>query len=88
MGSSSSVSEIHGLEDKGKEFIKNNTGAQELDFTNTNDMIQSVLDNITSHKLVGIDLVLGKIFDEIGFGQIEDELFRDLVLYGLSEKQT
>src|SRR5690606_38609473 len=35
------------------------------------------------HKLAGIDLVLGKIFDEIGFNRIEDELFKDLVLYRL-----
>lgn len=32
---------------------------------------------------MGIELVLGKIFDEIGFNQVQDELFRDLVLYRL-----
>lgn len=42
-----------------------------------------MLNNITSHKLAGIDLVLGRIFDEIGFNQIEDPLFKDLVLYRL-----
>jgi hypothetical protein len=30
--------------------------------------------------LVGPELLLGKIFDEIGFNQIEDTLFRDLVI--------
>jgi transposase len=42
-----------------------------------------LLDNVTSLKLIGIDFVLGKIFDEIGFNKIEDVLFKDLVSYRL-----
>lgn len=68
---------------KAKDYIKNYTGIYELDFNNSNFLIQSVLNNITTHKLIGIDLVLGKIFDEIGFNQIPDALFKDLVLYRL-----
>lgn len=83
IGSSSVPSEIKFLLEKGKDFIKKRTGISELDFTNTDDIIQSVLNNIISHQLAGIELVLGKIFDEIGFNQIKDELFRDLVLYRL-----
>jgi transposase len=83
IGSSIDSSEIEVLHQKGIEFIKQYKGVQELDFSNTNQIIQSVLNNITSHKLVGVDLVLGKIFDEIGFDKIEDELFKDLVLYRL-----
>lgn len=64
-------------------WINKHTGNQEFDFTNSAQAIEGVLNNITSHKLVGVDLVLGKIFDEIGFGQIKDELFRDLILYRL-----
>jgi len=83
IGSSNKQKEIEDLIARAKAFIKNTTGAQEFDFSNSNQLIQSVLNQITSHKLVGIDLVLGKIFDEIGFNQIEDELFKDLVLYRL-----
>lgn len=83
IGSSSNPSDIQDFLEKGKAFIKKYTGVQELDFTNTEAVIQSVLNNIISHKLVGVDLVLGKIFDEIGFNKIKDELFRDLVLYRL-----
>lgn len=83
IGSSANRSEINNLLERGSDFIKNQTGISELDFSNTNEITQSVLNQITSHKLAGIDLVLGKIFDEIGFNQIEDELFRDLVLYRL-----
>jgi hypothetical protein len=39
-----------------------------------------LLDAIESIKLAGIDLLLGKLFDEIGFNQIEDTLFKQLVL--------
>lgn len=62
-------------------------GKQELDFNNSTQAIEGILNNITSHKLIGMDLVLGKIFDEIGFSQIEDKLFKDLIPIGLSKKQ-
>ncbi|MBK9255266.1 MAG: IS1634 family transposase [Saprospiraceae bacterium] len=48
---------------------------------NYNQLFNQVFSSITTLKLVGIELVLGKIFDEIGFNRIQDELFRDLVLY-------
>lgn len=83
IGSSSIASEIEVLVSNAQDFINKHTGVQELDFSNTDEIIQTLLKNITSHKLVGIELVLGKIFDEIGFNKIEDELFRDLVLYRL-----
>lgn len=83
IGSSSNVAEIEVLIGKAQDFIKKYTGLQELDFSNTEAITQTILNNIISHKLAGIELVLGKIFDEIGFNQIQDELFRDLVLYRL-----
>lgn len=89
VGSSTNPFDIQNLIEKGSAFIKNHTGAQELDFTNTNSVIQLVLNNITSHKLIGIDLVLGKIFDDIGFNKIQDKFFRfGFVSVSLSEKQT
>lgn len=83
IGSSAIPSEIKVLLKKGNEFIQRTTGLQQFDFSDTNDVIQQVLNNITSHKLAGIDLVLGRIFDEIGFNQMKDDLFKDLVLYRL-----
>jgi transposase len=81
IGSSSDIFEIEQLVAKGKQYIKRATGSQEIDFNNYDAIYEQVLSSISSHKLVGIDLVLGKIFDEIGFNQIEDNLFKDLVLY-------
>ncbi|HEX9827017.1 MAG TPA: IS1634 family transposase [Flavobacteriaceae bacterium] len=83
IGSSSDPSEIERLVSKGEEFIRETAGLKEFDFNNYDAIYAQVLTSITSHKLVGIDLVLGKIFDEIGFNHIEDELFKDLVLYRL-----
>lgn len=83
IGSSSVPAEIECLVLKANEFLNQTTGIQEFDFLNSNEIIESILANISSHKLIGIDLVLGKIFDEIGFNQIQDELFKDLVLYRL-----
>lgn len=55
----------------------------EIDFDNYRDKYHQFFHSITAHRLAGIDYVLGKLFDEIGFNKIEDELFRDLVLYRL-----
>lgn len=83
IGSSSDEGEIDRLVLEGKKFIRAKSGLQELDFHDYDLFYSQVLSSITSHKLVGIDLVLGKIFEEIGFDRIKDELFKDLVLYRL-----
>ncbi len=82
-GSATCEDAINALSDKASRWLKSNSGLIEFDFENEVLQINQLLNNITSHKLAGIDLVLGKIFDEIGFNKIEDELFRDLVLYRL-----
>jgi transposase len=44
------------------------------------DQLNNFLDGIESLNRVGYDLVLGKVFDEIGFNKIEDKIFRELVM--------
>jgi len=83
IGSSSNQAHVVQLVSKAEQFIRSQSGVQEFDFHEYDQIYNQVLSSITSHKLVGIDLVLGKIFDEIGFNRIEDELFKDLVLYRL-----
>ena len=82
-GSSTEDKTIKVLIDKAELWIKSRTGIVEFDFENEVSLFNNVLNNITSHTLIGIELVLGRIFDEIGFNKIEDELFRELVLYRL-----
>lgn len=83
IGSSRELNLIEKLFNDGEQYIIQLTGKKEFDFFDYSNLYNQVLSSITSHKLIGVDLVLGKIFDEIGFNQIEDELFRDLVLYRL-----
>jgi len=71
------------LEKEANLWIQKYSGLQEFDFSNEVHQYTEMLNHIKSHKLVGIDLVLGKIFDEIGFNQIKEEIFKDLVLYRL-----
>lgn len=82
-GSSQSSEELEGRVAQAKQWIKRVKGSIELDFNNESALFENVLNNVTALKLIGIELVLGKIFDEIGFNQIDDDLFRDLVLYRL-----
>jgi transposase len=80
IGSSSIASEVERLAGEGKEWIKKRTGSQELDFTDYAHHTKLVLQGIEQIAVHGPSLLLGKIFDEIGFGQIEQDLFRQLVL--------
>jgi transposase len=82
-GSAQTIDEIKKLTQKAELWIKSSTGKIEFDFENEVTLFENLLNNITSHKLIGIELVLGKIFHEIGFDQIKDELFKNLVLYRL-----
>ena len=68
---------------EGNSFIQTQTGVHPIDFSDYKTLYNEVLSSIQAHKLVGIEFVLGKIFDSIGFKKINDALFRDLVLYRL-----
>jgi len=57
--------------------------AQEFDFTDYRKIYSEVLSSIISQRIIGIQSVLGKIFSEIGFDQIQEPLFKYLVLYRL-----
>lgn len=83
IGSSMDSLEIERLVSEGKRYAQKMMGLQEIDFTDHRRLFSDVLSSITSHKLVGIQYVLGRIFDDIGFNQINEELFKDLVLYRL-----
>ena len=66
--------------DKAQEWINKYTGIREFDFSNTDAVNEQFFDSIISMKRVGYDLLLGRIFDEIGFDKIKDEYFRELIL--------
>lgn len=82
-GSSDTSEKLQVIIEQAQVWIKNYAGKVEFDFEDERSQFGNFLNNITSHKLIGIELVLEKIFDEIGFNQIKDKLFKDLVLYRL-----
>lgn len=79
-GSASNDSQLTALQLQAQQWINKYTGKQEIDFSNSDTLIDELFDSITSLKRVGYDLLLGGIFDQIGFSKIQDPIFRELVL--------
>jgi transposase len=63
-----------------QQWVNQHIGSAEFDFLKSDAQIEQLFASITSVKRVGYDLLLGRIFDEIGFGKIKDDIFRELVL--------
>ncbi len=80
IGSSHDNSVVEGLVKEGHRFIESFGGQSTLDFSNESSLLRSAFESIHSHTQIGTELLLGKIFDDIGFGIIDDEVFRRLVL--------
>lgn len=82
VGSSDEPKEIDRLFEEGKKEVEQLTGQQSLLFDQKKDdnFFESIINSIEDYRLVGPELVLGKLFDQIGFNKIPDELFRYLVL--------
>lgn len=78
-GSSQIDSGISLLVNKAQKWISEYGGNLELDFTNSNQAVQTLFDSITQLNRIGPDLLLGNIFDQIGFHAVDDEIFRQLV---------
>lgn len=84
IGSSSDNAEIEKLVEQGNRFIEHFGGQQSLDFSTKNSLIKSALTSITTHTEIGTDLLLGKIYDEVGFSKIDNYVLKKLVIARLS----
>ncbi len=80
IGSSSDAIEINKLYHQGQTWIKNHLGQLELDLFNEQKLFKTFVSGIEEISIVGTELLLGTIFDEIGFNVLQDTLFRQLVL--------
>jgi transposase len=80
IGSSSNSVELEELESEAVLWIQRQRCLIELDFEQTDNLFELFIGGINQINVVGTELLLGKIFDAIGFNQIKDELFRKLVL--------
>ena len=75
IGSSSINSDVQKLIKQGHQWIKNHSGILELDFSDELKTTHQILDGIEKLTVKGTELLLGKLFSEIGFDTIRDEMF-------------
>jgi transposase len=80
IGSSADATTIAQLVKEGELWIKDYTGVNEFDFEDEDKLFEQFIKGIRQIRVAGVELLLGKIFDEIGFNTVKDELFRKLVL--------
>jgi len=82
IGSSTDKKEQDALLVKAQQYLQNITGLQEFDFSLGDDVhfYNIVYKSIKRVQLLGPELLLGKLFNEIGYNKIKDELFKHLVI--------
>lgn len=82
VGSSKDTTEIERLYKEARKEIDVITGQLKLPFDvdKEKEFVDTFLNGIENLNLVGPELLLGKIYDTIGFNKISDELFRHLVI--------
>jgi transposase len=84
VGSTADGKAVDELIRKGELWINETTGALKFDFSNEKQAIERVMESIESLELMGLELLLGRLFDEIGFNEIADEIFKQLVIYRIA----
>jgi len=84
IGSSSDPRVIEDFVSQGREWIDRKGGSLSFDFSNDILLTEQVLEGVESFKQIGLDLLLGQIFDATGFNQVEDLILRYLVIYRLA----
>jgi hypothetical protein len=82
IGSSYNLKEVQELEEKARYELIQLTRQPKLNFDidKEKELIDLFFNGIKQISLIGPELVLGKLFDEIGFNSIKDDLFRHLVI--------
>ena len=80
IGSSSDQLKIIQFVTEAEIWLKKHSGLIEIDFAQTDILLEQLAGSIQQIKIVGIELLLGKLFAEIGFSAIKDELFKKLIL--------
>lgn len=82
VGSSFDFYEIELLLQKGQKLIQEFKQQDELPFNQLQEIqfADSFVNYIQTLQLIGPELLLGKLYNEIGFHKIPDELFKDLVI--------
>ncbi len=79
-GAAESESILHTLIRKAESWIQQKAGISEFDFSGSDAFVEQFFNSISSIERSGYELLIGPIFDEIGFHKIDDEFFRELVI--------
>jgi len=80
IGSSANQTEVEQLVSQGHQWIANHSGQLPLDLEDEVSHTEDLLERIDQITVAGTHRLLGRIYDEIGFDQIPDSLFRTLVI--------
>ena len=84
IGSSSCDKEIERLFKEGHLFIDSYQGQKTINFNDDPGSVKLAFESINSHTEVGTGLLLGSLFNQIGFNAIKDDIFKQLVLSRLT----
>ena len=91
-GFSSSEEDIESLCKKATAWIRSFGGLQEFDFDNRRgkeiEDTKRLLNNIDNILINGTQLLLGQVYDSIGFNSIPDEILRHLVIARMSQPKS
>lgn len=82
IGCTANAKEVDELYIKAKQEINSLHGQRQFNFEINKEkaLVDIFFNSVEEFKLLGPELLLGKIFDQIGFNELEDELFRHLVI--------
>ncbi len=83
IGSSRHEKEVSLLVQRGEEFIKKASGQVIIEF-DTIDFSKQVAKSIESVDIAGLNLLLGKIYSDVGFDLLDTEIFKYLVIVRIS----
>ncbi len=86
IGASYSEQEVQKLWYLGKQEIERLSGQPKLFVSEGDSIVDQVFDGLknASIRTVGPEIIFGKIYDHIGFGAVQEELFRHLIIARLA----
>ena len=86
IGCATLLRDIENLENQARQEIENLTGQPKLFESQEDLVVEKFLSALSNSDIrtVGPEIVFGKIYDHIGFNQIDEELFRHLVISRLA----
>lgn len=82
-GTGNTEEEIVRLENHARQYVRELTGMNRSLFEDEDEIkIENFVSNITNSQIrvIGPELIFGTLYDRIGYGRIENELFRHLVI--------